>query len=212
MQRFDEAATVVRRDVYRDGQVWSEHALRVLSDTGEVLVTACAPGAQARLPSPYAAAGTDRSARLAAFDALAAGSWELSDARRQETELLLWKPAGAWYSVNAFYTADGLRNWYINFERPARRRPDGFDTFDLAVDLVVEPDLTAFSWKDEDEYAHARRLGVITDAEHLAVKAARDEVVAMIEARSGILAEAAGWAAWRWAPDWATPLLPRAGP
>ncbi|MFJ2938531.1 DUF402 domain-containing protein [Streptomyces sp. NPDC087219] len=79
---------------------------------------------------------------MEAFDAMATGVWELADAVWQETDLLLWKPSAAWFSVNAFYTSAGLRNWYVNFAHPTRRTTAGFDTFDLAVDLVVAPDLT----------------------------------------------------------------------
>ncbi|MFI1815180.1 hypothetical protein ACH414_33065 [Streptomyces sp. NPDC020422] len=51
MGSFETGETVVRRDVHRGGQVWSEQALRVLEDTGEALVAACAPGAEARWPA-----------------------------------------------------------------------------------------------------------------------------------------------------------------
>ncbi|WP_240508873.1 DUF402 domain-containing protein [Streptomyces agglomeratus] len=102
--------------------------------------------------------------RTEAFDAMATGVWELAAAVWQEIELLLWKPPTEWFSVNAFYTSAGLRNWYVNFERPTCRTTEGFDTFDLTVDLVVDPDLTGWQWKDEDEYAHVRRLGIITDS------------------------------------------------
>ncbi|MFD9359718.1 hypothetical protein [Streptomyces sp. NPDC060031] len=51
MHGFERGQTVVRRDVHRSGRVWSEQALRVVADTGEALVTACAPGAQARWPA-----------------------------------------------------------------------------------------------------------------------------------------------------------------
>ncbi|MGW7759027.1 DUF402 domain-containing protein [Streptomyces violaceusniger] len=60
--------------------------------------------------------------------------------------MLLWKPPAAWFSINAFFTrspcgAHRLRNWYVNFEHPEIRTEVGFDTFDLAVDLVIAPDL-----------------------------------------------------------------------
>ena len=45
---------------------------------------------------------------------LAPGVW-------QDTELLLWKPPAAWFSINAFYTPAGMRNWYVNFEHPTTR-------------------------------------------------------------------------------------------
>ncbi|MFE7647503.1 DUF402 domain-containing protein [Streptomyces phaeoluteigriseus] len=211
MRTFETGQTVVRRDVHGSGRVWSEHALRVVADTSEALVTACPPGAETRWPALYvkARADGDRSVRTEAFDAMATGTWELADAMWQETELLLWKPPAAWFSVNAFYTSAGLRNWYVNFEHPTRRTPDGFDTFDLTVDLVVDPDLTGWQWKDEDEYAHVRRLGIITDTEHQAVDAARGQAVAMLEERSGPFADAVAWTTWRWKPAWPAPCLPR---
>ncbi|CDR13005.1 DUF402 domain-containing protein [Streptomyces iranensis] len=94
-------------------------------------------------------------------------------------------------------------------ERPTARTGDGFDTFDLTVDLVVAPDLTSWQWKDEDEYAHVRRLGIVTDTGHQAVDSARDQAFAMIEEHSGPFADAAAWSAWRWNPAWPAPHLPR---
>ncbi|CAL9627218.1 DUF402 domain-containing protein [Streptomyces sp. enrichment culture] len=211
MHCFETGQTVVRRDVHGSGRVWSEHALRVVADTSEALVAACSPGAETRWPALYVKARDegDRSVRTEAFDAMAIGVWELADAVWQETELLVWKPPAAWFSVNAFYTGAGLRNWYVNFEHPTRRTTDGFDTFDLTVDLVVDPDLTRWEWKDEDEYAHVRRLGIVTDTEHQAVDAAREEVLAMLTERTAVFADAERWAAWRWEPAWPTPRLPQ---
>ncbi|MFE2094186.1 hypothetical protein [Streptomyces sp. NPDC059460] len=92
---------------------------------------------------------------------MAAAEWELAPGVWQETELLLWKPPAAWFSGNAFFTAAGLRNWY--FEHSTRRTDEGFDTFDLTADLVIDPDLSTVTWKDEDEYAHVWCLGIVTD-------------------------------------------------
>ncbi|WP_432115633.1 DUF402 domain-containing protein [Streptomyces sp. S1] len=223
MRGFEAGETVVRRDVHRTGRVWSEQALRVLADTDEALVTACAPGAEARRPALYARARDegDRSVRAEAFEALATGEWELAtgewelaDAVWQETDLLLWKPPTAWFSINAFFVSDNeggrrLRNWYVNFEHPTRRSQTGFDTLDLAVDLVITPDLAGWEWKDEDEYAHVRRLGIVSDTEHRAVDDARAQVLAMLAERTGVFAQAERWASWAWKPTWPTPRLPR---
>ncbi|MFD0021646.1 DUF402 domain-containing protein [Streptomyces sp. NPDC058382] len=217
MRDFRAGETVVRRDVYRSGRVWSAQALRVIDDSSEALVSACTPGAEAQWPAPYSRARStgDRAMRIEAFDAMATGEWELAPGRWQETELLLWKPPAAWFSINAFYAPgsdDGkgrrLRNWYVNFERPNVRTEAGFDTFDLTVDLVITPDLAGWEWKDEDEYAHVRRLGIVSDTEHRAVDAARAEVHAMLADRTGVFADAERWAAWHWEPTWPTPRLP----
>ncbi|MEF9880859.1 DUF402 domain-containing protein [Streptomyces sp. P9-A4] len=201
--------------MHRQGKVWREHALRVISDTGEALVTACAPGTQVRWADLYAKArhaGDDPVVRQTAIDALAMGRWDLADAVWQDTVLLLWTPPSAWFSINAFYLPDGiggqrLRNWYVNFERPTTRTAAGYDTFDLAVDLVITPDLTDWRWKDEDEYAHLRHLGVITATEHRAVESARAQALTMLTDRTGPFATAEAWATWRWSPDWALPEL-----
>ncbi|MER5204834.1 DUF402 domain-containing protein [Streptomyces sp. NPDC002825] len=216
VRSFEAGETVVRRDVHRSGRVWSEQALRVLEDAGEALVTACGPGAEARWPALYAKARDDgdRSVRTEAFDAMATGRWELAAAVWQETDLLLWKPPAAWFSINAFFVPAGdggrrLRNWYVTFEHPTRRTEAGFDTFDLTVDLLIDPDLNSWEWKDEDEYAHVRRLGIVSDTEHQAVEDARAQVLALLAGRAGLFARAERWAAWRWEPAWPTPRLPR---
>ncbi|MFD4371875.1 hypothetical protein [Streptomyces sp. NPDC058486] len=53
-----------------------------------------------------------------------------------------------------------------------------------------------------------RRLGIIGDAEHRAVSAAREEVLAMLASRSGVFGNAERWSEWRWDPSWPVPRLP----
>ncbi len=53
MHSFEMGQTVVRRDVYGPGRVWSEHALRVVADTSEALMAACSPGAETRWSALY---------------------------------------------------------------------------------------------------------------------------------------------------------------
>ncbi|MEF9886768.1 hypothetical protein [Streptomyces sp. P9-A4] len=75
-------------------------------------------------------------------------------------------------------------------------------------DLLIDAGPDHYEWKDEDEYAHVRRLGIITDTEHQAVDTAREQVLGMLASRTGIFADADRWAAWRWNPAWPTPHLP----
>jgi predicted RNA-binding protein associated with RNAse of E/G family len=115
--------------------------------------------------------------------------------------------SGRWFTVGRLYREDGaLRAWYVNFERPPVWRAGGWDTFDLMVDLVVEPD-GRWHWKDEDEYAHARRLGLIGEEEHRAVEAARGQALALVQDGGGLFGpDAAG--PWRPEPGWPLPALP----
>jgi len=211
VKRFAVGETVIRRDVYQ-GRVWSEQALRVIADTEKALVTACCPGSGRRWPSLYARASAagDRSLRNEAFQAMAAGAWDLTPGAWQETVMLIWKPPTQWFSVNAFYdVADHrLRNWYINFEHPIRRSQNGFDSLDLVLDLVIAPNLTDLVWKDEDEYALVRDLGIVTDTEHQALEDARGQVLTMLDHRTGPFAETEPWTAWYWNETWQAPALP----
>lgn len=115
------------------------------------------------------------------------------------------------FSVSRFFDAEGcFLGWYIDFVRPCCRTSIGIDTLDLLLDLVVMADLSGYRWKDEDEYAQGRRLGLINDTLHQQVDAARQEVVSLIETRQGPFAE--DWSSWRLDPTWPTPLLDRDGP
>jgi protein associated with RNAse G/E len=206
---FESGDTVVRRDAFR-GKVWSAHALRVVQDTPEALVAGCRPGADVIAATTWIQwlLTGDDDVRKQAIPNLAAGRWQLDKWQWRDTAHLLWSPPQAWFSVNAFYDlSDGHRLdcWYINFERPRRSTTIGFDTFDLLLDLVVTPDLSMWTWKDEDEYAQGRRLGVISDADHEAVGQARDQAVAMIEQGEGPFAD---WRTWRSESTWGTPTLP----
>jgi hypothetical protein len=216
MRRFEPGETVVHRDVFR-GKVWTSHAMWNLRDTPEEWVVARAPGAESLAPTTWIQwlLTDDDAVRKQALPNLAAGRWTLDRWVWRDTALLLWHPPGAWFSVNAYYDpADDHRllRWYVNFQRPLRRTAIGFDTFDLLVDLVVEPDLSGWTWKDEDEYAQGRRLGIIDAADHAAVEAARHEVLAMIARREGPFAPDSPHLTWRPTPDWPPPQLPPEAP
>jgi len=212
VRRFEPGETAVRRDMFR-GRVWSAHAMRVVADADDALVVACRPGSEQLASTTFIESTLtgDDAVRKQALPDLAAGRWRLDRWSWRDTVLLLWNPPETYFSVNAFYDATAehrMRHWYVNFQRPLVRTGIGFDTFDLLVDLVVAPDLSCWTWKDEDEYAQGRRLGVVDDADHRAVEQAREQVLAMIEQREGPFAAAAGWPDWRSDPSWPTPLLP----
>jgi predicted RNA-binding protein associated with RNAse of E/G family len=200
-------ATAVVRGVLR-GRSWYEQAVRIVESGVSSVTAARWPGAATREISFYAQslATGEPALREAARDALVRGDWQLVSSAWKWTGVLERVVFGRWFSVSQMFEPDGaLRCWYVNFQRPPTWRPDGWDTSDLALDLVVDPDGTR-RWKDEDEYAHYLRLGLITDAERASVDAAREEAIALIEARADLFAETARR---RWRPDpaWATPSL-----
>jgi hypothetical protein len=88
----------------------------------------------------------------------------------------------------------------------AKRRVGAIDTFDVLLDLVIDEDLSGHRWKDEDEYAHARRLGIISDRTHRQIDQARDQALALASAGQGPFAQ--DWASWRPTLEWEPPALP----
>lgn len=198
----------MRRDVFR-GKVWTATPFRVVSDASDVLALAVWPGVERLAPTHQAALSSsqrDEIVRTVALPNLAAGTWELTTWTWQnDTKLTLLIP-GAYFSVDLCFRDDGeLVVWYVNFERPFQRTPIGVDTFDLLLDLVVDPDLS-YRWKDEGEYALGRRLGIVSDDEHREVQAARDEVLALLGRRIGPFDER--WLSWRREEHWPPPVLP----
>jgi predicted RNA-binding protein associated with RNAse of E/G family len=200
-------ATAVVRGLSQ-GRPWYEQAVRILESGPSSVTSARWPGAATREISFYAQSlrTGDRALREAARDALARGDWELASSTWQWTGVLERVVYDRWVSISRMFDSDGaLLRWYVNFQRPPAWRPDGWDTCDLALDLVIDPD-GARRWKDEDEYAHHLRLGLISDTEHTAVQAAREEAVALVEARGDMFAER-GPQHWRPDPAWSTPSL-----
>jgi protein associated with RNAse G/E len=204
---YPQGSTVVRRDTLR-GKVWSATPYRVIRDTGTELVMAFWPGVEMLSPSTWIEwlHTGDRAVREQAIPNLAAGRWTLGRWVWRDKTVLARFGQGQHFCVSQFIDSEGHGFWYIDFIRPYQRTPDGIETLDLLVDLVVTADLSAHRWKDEDEYAQGRRLGLIDDALHRHVEAARQHVMSLVESRQGPFAE--GWSSWRPDPSWPLPTLP----
>jgi Protein of unknown function (DUF402) len=205
---FAEGSTAVRRDTL-GGKIWSAAPYRVVLDTGGALMLCMWPGTQMVGPANWIESqrANDAAIRKRAVPDLAAGTWEVGRWTWRDTTVLSRFSPGDYFSVHRYFDAgQHCGGWYVNFERPCQRTRIGIDTFDLFLDLVVEPDLSGYAWKDEDEYAQARRIGLIDDALHARVDAARQQVLALIQAGQGPFAE--NWSAWQRQPDWPLPVLP----
>lgn len=201
---FDTGSAILRRDVYR-GKIVSVWSGRVVHDLGGELAWAAFPGVEMLSRASYVEKlrTGDKSHGLGE---LAAGDWTLASAPLQQTTILAFQLPDTYFSVMLFFGPDGeLRRWYVNFERPYRRTAIGFDTCDLLLDLVIEPDGT-YRWKDEDEYQQGRRLGIVHDTDHAEVETARGQALVMFEQRTGPFEE--HWVSWRRDPKWTVPTLP----
>ena len=173
------------------GRVVQAAPVRVVADRDDLLVTWLAPGTRVVYPN-----GQDGAGRLLPLE-----RWRVEHRPWFGSGSLDLVPPGRAHAIRLLRGDGGeLRAWYVNLQAPLRRRPAGFDTRDLQLDLVVEPG-GAVTWKDEDHLEHAVELGLLeTDDARLA----RAEAERVLEEWPF----PTGWEDWRPDPGWELPELP----
>lgn len=120
--------------------------------------------------------------------------------------LIVKRPADE-HTISLFWRdADGrFVFWYIDLHSPLRRTATGFDFIENGLDVVVEPDMSAWRWKDEDELAWAVDAGRYTQAGVDELHREGERAVARLLRERGRFEELR---AWRPNPSWPTPALP----
>ncbi|MFF1274450.1 DUF402 domain-containing protein [Streptomyces marokkonensis] len=120
--------------------------------------------------------------------------------------LKLARPGDPW-SVWLFWEPGWqFKNWYVNLEEPLARWAGGVDSEDHFLDISVHPD-RAWYWRDEDEFAQARRDGLVDPALAGRVREAGRAAVGVIGAWGPPFSD--GWENWRPDPSWTVPSLPQ---
>jgi predicted RNA-binding protein associated with RNAse of E/G family len=111
------------------------------------------------------------------------------------------------HSISSFRDAatGTLRFWYVDLVGPVMRRGHLLDVLENGLDVVVEPDLSSWHFKDEDEVEWAVSHGVYSreEADELYAEGRR----AVEELRAN-LSRYATWLSWRPDPSWKAPQLP----
>ncbi|MFC5833654.1 DUF402 domain-containing protein [Nonomuraea insulae] len=205
-RRFEAGSSAVRRHVWQ-GKVWTAVPYRVLQDTEEYFLVASWPGLRGLVSTTWMTEfSNEEGRRERIIRELASGQWELGWWAWQNTTVRSWYYLDAYFTVRQFFDAQQRPlSWYVDFDLPKQRTHLGIDTFDLMLDLVIEPDFSSYRWKDEDDYEQARGLGLIDDQTHRHVAQAREEVVGLVETRQGPFAH-------DWSPppheSWEMPVLP----
>jgi predicted RNA-binding protein associated with RNAse of E/G family len=110
--------------------------------------------------------------------------WDLRVFEWHTNRLLIHMVPGDYYATYLIWddASDEFKDYYINFQTPFQRSPIGFDTLDLELDIVINPDFS-WSYKDEDNYFLGLREGCITESQNSAVENAKNDIFAMIDGR-----------------------------
>ncbi len=101
-------------------------------------------------------------------------------------------PAGRRLRCLGFYHGHRL-DWYINVQAPYRRTPDGFDTLDHGIDIVVHND--GWQWKDRHDVAEQVAGGRLTKTEANTVWSAANRVATALN--RGLRWWLPRWARWQ---------------
>jgi hypothetical protein len=196
--------TVLVQEIWKDA-VWAARPMTFVGDKDGLVSLWFPKGTTWKrpIPSPHLPSEGSRGERLATC--LGRGEWTFEDAEWDVSTLVLVEE-GEWHALwVSWLEGNEPWGWYVNLQEPIRRTEKGYETMDLALDVVVDLDGT-WHWKDEDELETFVERGIF-DAELVA--RLRDEgrdVARRAECGEGPFAEP--WPDWRPDPAWPAPTLP----
>jgi predicted RNA-binding protein associated with RNAse of E/G family len=194
MSRWKPGDAVTVREIWR-GKIWTVRALTVVRDEPNLLALYQPAGAPWK--RPYSRDGLP----IRVPDQ----PWELRDDKLADDSLRLIIPGDAHSTLLIWREPWKLLRWYINLEEPFRRTPMGFDYMDQTLDIVVQPDMSSWRWKDEDEFEEAKAAEIFTPDEARAIHAEGKRALERLLARKSPFDER--WENWRPDPAWRHPEI-----
>ena len=106
-----------------------------------------------------------------------------------------------------FWDQDHLFDrWYVNLEREYRRTRTGIDFVDHFLDIVIQPDLRTWRWKDDHELREAVSIGLISQEQADEIKSEGYIVLDRLKENSPPFGQ--GWESWVSDSTWTIPRLP----
>jgi len=190
-----------------DKKPWYIQSVRVVKDTPTETALLLLPGAECAAPPGYIHQKHGDHSHWDRWRDLLSGAWSLEKYRWHTNRfLILLEPEKYFATIFIWkHSSDVFQGYYINFQLPFKRSQCGFDTYDLELDLVIDPDFK-WHWKDVNEYEEGVRLGAIRPEWMRGIDSARKDIFERIEQRSYPLNS--HWLDWRPAPDWPPTDLP----
>jgi protein associated with RNAse G/E len=95
--------------------------------------------------------------------------------------------------------------YYVNFQLPFWRSNIGFDTFDLELDIVIEPTYE-WCWKDVDDYQKGIKRGILRKEWIQEIDAVKPEIFDKLKNHQYPFD--GSWLDWMPDPTWSSPRLP----
>jgi hypothetical protein len=188
---------ILLRGIWK-GKIWFAIVAYVVQDTDDLVALYWRMGTPNRLPGW----------RITGKDFLTKEQPKLKPSTWTHTNLLMLVKPGAAHSVELLWDGETgeFLCWYINLQEPYRRTPMGFDTMDLALDIVISPDRSRSRWKDEDEFNELIELGLISPTQAQLVRNEGETVIHLAENNKPPFCD--GWENWQPPEDWPIPDFP----
>jgi hypothetical protein len=197
--RFSPGQTAVVREIW-NGRAWRGGAYRVIQDNPGLVVLYAPLGTIIKYPLMPDGKRVKPHQKMNS-------EWVLTELKADKFITLRLSIPGAGYTVLMFrnHVDLSLRAWYINLEDPMHRTHQGFDLTDDFLDVIVKPDLSGWFWKDEDEFAEAIDLKMISQEKARAMRLEGERVANWIQSGQSPFN---GWKNWKPDPSWEVPVLP----
>jgi predicted RNA-binding protein associated with RNAse of E/G family len=196
MRRWNLGDEIVLREVWL-GRVWTAMPAVVAEDDPDERQFFIPAGTGIR----YAVDEQGRELRLYRDE------WTLAEhTTRRHVLGLSWPGSG--HAVLAIWDAGWtFAGWYINLETNIGRSGRFYDYVDHCLDVLIPPDRSRWTWKDEEELQDAVRLGIYTAEQAQAFRAEGERAARRL--LSGEAPFDRDWSSWRPDPTWPAPTLPQ---
>jgi hypothetical protein len=188
---------IVLRGVFA-GRVWLAQSVIVVKDDDYETILLLMPGAQCAYPEGYFRWKRGDYSLGTRWQEARRNDWTLRLFSWQTHRIMMFLEPEKYYSCWLFWdhTRGQFTSYYINFQLPFQRSALGFDTLDLDLDLVIDPQM-CWHWKDEQDYREGIQEGGILPTWVKGIETSLPEVFQRIDRRTPPLD--GSWLNWR--PD-----------
>jgi protein associated with RNAse G/E len=198
--------SVILRGMYGNN-VWYVQTCLVVHDKPNETALLLLPGAECAAPSGYIHGKHGPSGEWDGWSDILANNWILEKYRWRTNRFLILLEPDKYYASMLIWDHAGhdFQCYYINFQLPFTRSHCGFDTRDLALDIVIDHNHIWYL-KDEDEYQRGIQLDIISPESARQIEHAQPEIFEKIDKKTYPLDTT--WLNWRPNPAWEPPNLP----
>jgi protein associated with RNAse G/E len=203
MQKFwKHGDLVAMRGIYNQ-RVWSALPAIIVIDSPEEVAFAILPGAECMVPKGYSK-GKHGNWRRWDFKEK---EWELEQFIWHTNRLLVLLKPQEYYATMHFWqeNTEQFLCYYINFQLPFSRSECGFDSLDLELDIVIDPE-HRWCWKDEEDYQHGIDSGIILKEWAAEIELSKPHIFEKMEKQ--IYPLDGKWLDWKPDSNWTAPKLP----